>query len=345
MNRWKKRICAVLIAATILSQAIFGNSLPTSAASGIWKQDSMGWWYYYPNGSYAKSTWLKYGGKWYYLDDKGYMVTGWKRIGGKWYYFDANGKMVTGWKKISGKWYFFKSGVMVTGWQKISNKWYFFSSKNGNMVTGWQKLSGTWYFFATDGYMVKEKTGIHNLKIGDTFIFGKYEQDGYIPNGTEAIEWRVLDKKGEKYFVISEYILDNHPYEDSYDRADWEFSEVRPWLNNTFYSKAFNSTEKKMILTTTVKAEYSEYATGYERDTKDKIFLLSLSEVEGYFYNAKDRKATTTEYADISRYPNWWLRTPGYFGACYINDDGLISTSGNYCMNNMGIRPAMWIKP
>ena len=44
-----------------------------------------------------------------------------------------------------------------------------------------------------------------NLKsanIGDKVTFGKYEQDNKTSNGTEPIEWDVLDKKGNAYLLI-----------------------------------------------------------------------------------------------------------------------------------------------
>ena len=37
---------------------------------------------------------------------------------------------------------------------------------------------------------------IKNIKVGDTYTFGAYEQDHSTSNGKEAIEWTVLDKDG-----------------------------------------------------------------------------------------------------------------------------------------------------
>ena len=113
MKGMKRVIAAALILMLILP-VISGGS---DAATGKWRQNKTGWWYSYSDGSYAKSEWLKYGGKWYYFKANGYMATGLQKIGSKYYFFGKeSGAMQTGWKQISGKWYFFTSaGNAKTG--------------------------------------------------------------------------------------------------------------------------------------------------------------------------------------------------------------------------------------
>ena len=57
---------------------------------------------------------------------------------------------------------------------------------------------------------------LQKAKVGDTVIFGAYEQDNNTYNGKEGIEWRVLAKEGNKTLVISEYVLDCQPYNNEY---------------------------------------------------------------------------------------------------------------------------------
>lgn len=56
-------------------------SVKSSVPKGTWKQDSVGWWYQYTNGSYPVNEWkmLMYGKitAWYHFNEKGYMDTGW----------------------------------------------------------------------------------------------------------------------------------------------------------------------------------------------------------------------------------------------------------------------------
>ena len=130
----------------------------SEAATGKWRKDKTGYWYSYPDGSYARNEWIKDKNRWYYLNEKGYVQTGWKKLSGKWYYFAGSGAMQTGWKKLTGKWYYFAgSGVMQTGWKKLSGKWYYFT-ESGEMVTGWIEIGNIPYFFQfEDGTL---KTGI-----------------------------------------------------------------------------------------------------------------------------------------------------------------------------------------
>ncbi|MCR5847175.1 MAG: DUF6273 domain-containing protein [Lachnospiraceae bacterium] len=189
-------------------------------------------------------------------------------------------------------------------------------------------------------------------KVGDIIKFGKYEQDGNTKNGKEAIEWVVLKVDGKRVFVVSKYALDFQPYDKNSNGVTWETCSLRKWMNDDFKNAAFSSVEQKRIPTVTVKNETNTYYnTPGGKDTKDKIFLLSTSEVKKYIgYNSYDNNFQTgysqkaivapTKYAQkkgalaytITQhdYDNflkkrgyksdvvgsvgtlWWLRTPGY---------------------------------
>lgn len=57
-------------------------TITTRAANpeGSWKKDSIGWWWEYPDGSYATNTWLQINNYWYYFNNDGYMLVGWRYI-------------------------------------------------------------------------------------------------------------------------------------------------------------------------------------------------------------------------------------------------------------------------
>lgn len=122
----------------------------------------------------------------------------------------------------------------------------------------------------------------------DIVKFGHYMQDKKGKKKT-PIEWIVLDKKDDKVFLFSKYILDLKNFNDEYIETSWAECSLRKWINNEFYDIAFSSEEKKKILkTTNVNKGYKEapfYDTKDSKDTVDKVFLLSQDEINIYFKN------------------------------------------------------------
>ena len=210
------------------------------------------------------------------------------------------------------------------------------------------------------GWYAIEKIEKNPVEIGDTVLFGAYEQDNNFSNGKEAIEWKVLAKEGNKALVISNYALDAQPYNTQYTDITWETCSLRKWLNGTFISNAFSSYEQNMIQTTTVTAEKNpEYSTPPGNNTKDKVFLLNIPEANRYFSSDEARICEATEYAKaqgVYASPNysvdgkatcwWWLRSPGSSSdsAANVRANGSVHDHG-YAVNydELGVRPALWI--
>ena len=189
-----------------------------------------------------------------------------------------------------------------------------------------------------------------DYKIGETIEFGNYPQE---EDGTEKpIEWIVMKNEGNQVLLLSKYVLDAKPYNEELEEVTWETSDIRKWLNNEFYTTAFNKTEKAKIQTSLIKNEdNSEYGTSGENDTEDKVFLLSEKEAETLFSNDEEKIAKATEYAEKSGvYVNkekaawWWLRSPGDYGfsAAGVDDDGWVYRIGyNVDYSSDGVRPAL----
>ena len=121
-------------------------------------------------------------------------------------------------------------------------------------------------------------------KIGEAIEFGNYPQD---KDGTEKpIEWIVMKNEGNQVLLLSKYVLDAKPYYEEVEEVTWETSDIRQWLNNEFYTTAFNKAEKAKIQTSLIKNEdNSENGTSGGNDTEDKVFLLSEKEAETLFSN------------------------------------------------------------
>lgn len=143
------------------------------ALKASWEKGSKGWWYRYPDGTWA-TGWrqIVYKGepKWFLFDKDGWMLTGWRFEGWSggvaWFFMDyQTGVMKTGWNLLpwgDGKMDTFlldpKTGAMLTGWQYSTKDgkagWYYLDPKSGAMHTGWIFENGYWYYLGSDGRMV-----------------------------------------------------------------------------------------------------------------------------------------------------------------------------------------------
>ncbi len=206
----------------------------------------------------------------------------------------------------------------------------------------------------------REFTGISYNNIGDTVTFGGYEQDNDTGNGTELIEWVVLDTDGENVLLLSKYGLDAQAYNTSGETVTWENSTLRRWLNETFYEAAFNEAERQAIVTVTnVNPDNERWGTSGGNDTEDMVFLLSIDETETYFADRNDTLWTeATPYAvqqgafvsDDGCSP-WWLRSPGDdndggFCAAYVDypPTGVVLSGYAAERSSRVVRPAVWVK-
>lgn len=205
------------------------------------------------------------------------------------------------------------------------------------------------------------KNSLKNVKAGDIIKFGTYSQDRNKYTNNEEIEWIVLEVSDGKAFIVSRKILDNQRYNNSRINVTWETCSLRQWLNNDFFSAAFSDAEKQLISSTTVLASGNyKNNTDPGNNTTDKIFLLSIDELNKYFPNKSDKTCQPTYYAqDQGASPapangncQWLLRSPGSNQSLvsYIDGVGSIiggpesSLDGGYVDNKSGIRPAMWIE-
>ena len=208
-----------------------------------------------------------------------------------------------------------------------------------------------------DSFSLKKQIAIeaNNLEVGDTWLFGSYEQDNNSVNGKEPIEWIVLDKQNDKMLVISLKCLVCNSIANMGGECSWAGSHIR---SNFEYDNDgcdfFNDEEKECIILKRIpNPKNPEYGTTDGADTQDTLFLLSIDEVLTLFDNEILRKAQCTSFCyentsivvDGEGYCCWWLRTNGENGwsNAYIDNNGYINYAGAACTIATGIRPAMWI--
>ena len=182
----------------------------------------------------------------------------------------------------------------------------------------------------------------------------------------EPIKWRILTEANGEALILCEMIIDSREYcnfdEETQQTVkyshnggngyanNYALSDIRAWLNDTFYNTAFSALQKEYIKLTTVKNDLTsanpnsdptfetrdKYVSFLCEDTEDHIFLLSFQEAtnDAYGYNPDmenvadaAREKIPTDYAKsqgvkvskdtgyVGNGTYWWLRTPAEYAA------------------------------
>ena len=187
----------------------------------------------------------------------------------------------------------------------------------------------------------------YGIEVGDTVLFGKYEQDNDTTNGQEEIEWIVVKRDGNKVLLWSKYYLDYQPY--STDNTEyWENSYLRQWLNSDFINTAFNKEQQEYIQESTINNAYEFSEAVYESyggpNTVDRVFIFSADEIPKYKKYVEDFRTTVFAKKTHIYEGEGWLRSPSSKGVvASIRHSGEQDGKGGYGIWPDYVMPALWI--
>ena len=229
---------------------------------------------------------------------------------------------------------------------------------------GWYLLDGEYYAKAAanpydSGYKFDDGTTISS---GTTYWFR-----------CEPIKWDILKTEEGSYFLLSDRLLDAHRYNEDYTGKkngyyanSYENSEIRAWLNGTFYNSAF-ALDSSLVMETEVdnsaSTTYSS-SNSYACDaTKDKVFLPSYQDYKnadyGFSTSYSDydaaRQCKTTDWAranyawsstSSSYYNNgyYWTRSPDpsdSYCVSYVYYDGFLGSGFSVGFSCHAVRPCI----
>ena len=188
----------------------------------------------------------------------------------------------------------------------------------------------------------------------------------------EPITWKILSVNDGDYFLLSEYVLGTHQYSTtSIDRTinnttispnNYQYSEVRRWLNDEFYKDVFLFNDKYTVSTTvsniapTTDNKDNPYVC---ENTYDKVYLLSYQDCYNMDTKTETHEACEarmcqpTDYAKAtgchytSNGSTYWTRSPkssSATAAAVVYTEGSINMSENVTRTSDGIRPVIRIK-
>lgn len=203
----------------------------------------------------------------------------------------------------------------------------------------------------------------------------------------DPIKWRILSESNGEALVFCEMIIDSQDYYSSTSSrtidgvkvypSNYAYSNIRTFLNETFYSTAFSMIQSELILLTDV--DNSERSTSPDTsiwnnginsyacsNTNDYIFLLSEQEISATRYGfststleSDTRTKAVTPYAKCqgawmctaSEFEGngfWWLRSPNCSGTGnlvrVVNETGLSRYDCENTCISCGVVPALRIE-
>ncbi len=209
--------------------------------------------------------------------------------------------------------------------------------------------------------VVKEsKINATDYVIGKSVYFGSWPQTES-GNDRTPIEWQVIGRRTNQVLLLSRYALDILPLHMDGDTTTWERSTLRTWLNEEFLNSAFSRSEQAQLLVTPLDNtgntnKGKDVSSG--KNTLDRIFLISYSDLMDYLPRKDTRLCNPTAYA-VKKWAirnlksssdttdstvNWWLRSmQNKTNAYLIKNDGDLITLPASSDFNVFVRPAVWI--
>lgn len=234
--------------------------------------------------------------------------------------------------------------------------------------------SNGWYLFDGEYYI---KTVAKPYDTHETDF--KFDDGTIISKGTtywfkcEPIVWNILDNTNDEYCLLSNTLLDACCFSNSLSARpingkyvnpnNYEYSDVRTWLNGEFYNSAFafgNSVIQVTIVDNSASSTNSP-DNGYAcSNTFDKVFLPSYKDFMNSNYgfaSDKSRECKTTDWArargsyistEYSYYgnANYWTRSPynrSQYDSWSLNIAGRLAYY-NCPANSVCVRPSICIK-
>ena len=248
------------------------------------------------------------------------------------------------------------------------SKTWCFTNSNGEKE--WRYENYAWYIDLT--YSGEKYRGVYFTSYrpfyvtAESSLSNSYQYNNGYSTSTaywfkyEPLSWQILTQTSGQALLLCATVIDAQEYYSSVLYTafshnggngyanDYSLSNIRKWLNETFYNVAFSSTEKSKIITVTVdnsaKSSNPSGASAYWNsgsnsyvcsNTSDKVFLLSEEEVTNvdygfYAYDVVDpsrskleedgklaRGRTASDYAmcqgcwvNNKGIGNYWLRSP-----------------------------------
>lgn len=206
-------------------------------------------------------------------------------------------------------------------------------------------------FIESSSELQGELARIANYNVGNTVVFGNYEQDNSTSNGKEPIEWIVISEEDDRRLLVSKYVLDVQPFNtDETSAMKLYGSHLWTWLQNDFKNTAFNTQELSFVSSVLLLTDGS--FTNSE-DNKIRYYLIPEDKQAAQpTQYAKSKGSDGSWYLDgynsgTSSGQHTYCKVIRASGSCddYGTDLGILGRGAQPTENDEihGVRPAIWV--
>lgn len=151
-----------------------------------------------------------------------------------------------------------------------------------------------------------------------------------------GFDWRILEKQDDKVLLIKDKSISGIPFNTNAGDCLWSTSSMRAWLNGEFLTENFYEEEQNALIESTLTNSENPYYKGVNagENTTDRIFLLSVEEVEKYVEQLHETETC------------WWLRTPGAVAGsmAFVYPNKEVMPYGyDASTTTFSTKPAIWV--
>ncbi len=165
-------------------------------------------------------------------------------------------------------------------------------------------VSGTILEYDENGDSILEKYYVSEVKKSRLTESGQTMAGGIGYFKIQPLVWKILETSENTYTIMADKVIDGTCWRKPVGEQlinNYEYSDIRSYINSNFINLAFNSTQQELINVTHVDNSINTTSCTTDQcicgDTDDKVFLLSYRDIQEKLWNTDSLIGFTTDFA------------------------------------------------
>ena len=165
-------------------------------------------------------------------------------------------------------------------------------------------VSGTILEYDENGDSILEKYYVSEVKKSRLTESGQTMDEGIGYFKIQPLVWKILETSENTYTIMTDKVIDGTCWRKPVGEQlinNYEYSDIRSYINSNFINLAFNSTQQELINVTHVDNSINTTSCTTDQcicgDTDDKVFLLSYRDIQEKLWKTDSLIGITTDFA------------------------------------------------